>query len=149
MDLESFFLAGYVKYIENPYIRTAILRTFRLKFSVMYYLNIRCSFKETQPENQCPYIRIFTVLLKIHKTNIRFYRFLPFIPFSIESFQFLNMWMTFNHLKTNCTEFAHHRLKNSTSYRVFVFQSLMQLRFYGRGRGQGWWMGWGVTVKDA
>ena len=32
-------------------------------------------------------------------------------PFSIESSQVLNMWMTFSSPKTNCTKFTHHRLK--------------------------------------
>ena len=56
----------------------------------------------------------------------RFYRFLLFTPFSIESSQFLSTWMTFNNLKTNCTKLAHYKLKIRKVIELFDFQTLMQ-----------------------
>ena len=44
------------------------------------------------------------------KNYTSFCRFLVITPISIESSQFLRMWMMFNHPKTNSTKFLHYRL---------------------------------------
>ena len=41
-------------------------------------------------------------------------------PVSIESSQFWSMWMTFNHLKSNSTKFAHYKLKIGKSLLSFL-----------------------------
>ena len=66
------------------------------------------------------------VLLKMHKKYTAFHRFLLITIFSIESSQFSSVWITFNHLKTNSTKFAHCRLKIRKVIEFFYFQSLMQ-----------------------
>ena len=41
-------------------------------------------------------------------------------------FQFLSVWITFDHLKTASARFTHHRLKIWQVIEYFYFQSLMQ-----------------------
>ena len=56
----------YLPYSKNPHVRTTILRTSRLKFSVTYRLKIRCSFKQE------PYLSL--------KFKVLIYEFLLYYP---------------------------------------------------------------------
>ena len=66
--LDQYKKYKYSNIKKNPFITIAVLRTLRLKFSVMYNLNITCSFKQDlpQPETQGSFTRAFTVCQDIN-----------------------------------------------------------------------------------
>ena len=73
----------------------------------------------------------------MHKKCTRFYRFLLFSPVSIENSHFWCMWMMLNHMKTNSTKLAHHRLKIRKVIEFFQFQSLTQHPLFWSRRSLG------------
>ena len=84
-------------------------------YSVLSYVNDSLTYWLPDRIQSIGFEKLFhdwvcRILLKMHK-KIQDFTDFCYLPISIESSQFLSMQVTFNHLKTNCTKFAHYQLK--------------------------------------